>query len=207
MGDSLSDYVVRWDDAPINVGTAVQRIQRGEYPGTFVIDNPNYGYLGFGRTGVPNEYVVQRMGPPLPGIGIRRSFGTLRINEDYMLNHIYDVFDNLENMLGALHTGRQKLTKLQVEGAKKMLNQLENAAGKPLNQGVRNRISQMLGERPAVRGAYNVPANMARINTNLFEPEDLARINTSLFQRRRANRRATRRANRKNRKSRRTNRK
>ena len=200
MAESLADYVVRWDDAPMNIATAIQRIQSEDYPGTLVIDNPNYGYLGFGRTMVPNQFVVQRLGPPLPGIGIRRTFGTLRLPEESILQYIFEVFYNLEKTLGALHTGRQKLTRLQVEGAKKMLNRLENASGKPMNQGVRNRISAMLGERLPVRSAYNVPANMAKINTNLFEREGLNRINTSLFQRRRT---ATRKSNRKNRKNRR----
>jgi len=207
MANSLSEYEVTWNGENMNVAIAYTKIQNGEYPDTLVIDNPRYARLSFGRTMIPHQYVVQRLGAVLPGLGARRTWGNKTTTEDYLLDHINEVFRNLHTSVGALYTGRQKLTKLRAEGAKKMLNELEAASGKPMNQGVRNRVYEMLGQPLPVRGAYVVPANMARINTNLFrEPEDLERINTSLFQGRRANRRSTRRTNRKNRKSRRTNR-
>jgi hypothetical protein len=165
MTEKISDYRVKWNDEDKSIIEVYEMIESGIYPDRLLIDNPKRALLSF-KSISPTAYTLSRLGP---GSGARRSFANINISKEALLSYILDIFSGLPDLLVSLGISRQKLQRLQVEASKKVLNSMEIAAGKPVNEGVRSKIAQMLGERAPVRGAYNVPSNMARINTTLFQ--------------------------------------
>lgn len=166
----LSAYDVQWNGEALPIQNAVQRIQSGSYPDMLSISHPEYSRISITHPGMYGSYyVVAREGAALPGIGVRRSFASRPLEQESLLAYIYDVYSNLESELAELSMGRNKLTRLQVEAAKKMANRQEGVIGKNIPAEIRARIAQMLGEKAPVKGSNTVLKNFSKINTNLFQ--------------------------------------
>lgn len=212
LGAVFAGFEVDWDDVRTPIQDVVHRIQAGELPGTLEIFNRMYGTVDYGSSAWhPGVYSVSRTGPPLNGTrgGVGRTFGFIAVERDRddLLWHINDVFGNIARLVAeddAQRATRQaKLTKLQIEGSHKLMNR----SNRYLPQNVRNQVTQLIGEKPPVKGSYAVPASQAMINTTLFTngevnvPRYLKKLNTTLFtskggksRRHRPKRRSTRRA-------------
>jgi hypothetical protein len=200
---ALKEYEVSWDEADMPITLAIKNLEAGIYPDSLVVFHQDHGMIRLDKPGLyGSTYTISRSGPPLPGFGISRSFGPRGINEEHLLEYIFAIFSNLQRDLG-LNIARQKLQRLQLEGAKKMTNKFEKNTGKTVPKETRNRIAQMLGEKKPVAGSNSVLSNFARIQDYIFVNDPMnnfRRINTSLFQggnkrktiRRRKGRKATR---------------
>jgi hypothetical protein len=167
---SLTAYTVSWNDELLPIQEAIQRILSGIHPESLIISHPQQSSISVSRPGMyGSEYIVSRSGPALPGIGIRRTFANIPIDHEGLIPYIFDIYYSLESELAGLNIARNKLTRLQVEAAKKMANRAEGADGKNIPPEVRARIAQMLGEKAPVKGSNIVLKNFSKINTNLFQ--------------------------------------
>ena len=201
---ALKEYEVTWDDADMPITAAVKNLEAGIYPDSLVVFHQDHGTIRLDKPGMyGSTYTISRSGPPLPGFGIARSFANMGINEEYVLEYIFGIFSNLQRDLGVRNIARQKLQRLQLEGAKKMTNKFEKNTGRTVPKETRNRIAQMLGEKKPVAGSNSILSNFGRIQDYIFVNDPMnnfRRINTSLFQggtkrktlRRRKGRKATR---------------
>lgn len=162
----------------------IRRLQKNEYPASLTLFHKDHGTVSFHQM-QPNLYLCYRRGPPLNGTreGIARSFGNLSMEPRWLLPHIDDIFGNIVTDVIALeHSARAKLLKLQLEAARKMMQESKTYVPRELE----NIVSQMIGEKKPVTGAYSVPNAMAKINTSVFNdevnvPRHLKKINTTLF--------------------------
>lgn len=179
--DELNDFEVDWNRQSIPIEKAVQRLQNGEFPDDLFIFHPTYGTVNMGIA-YDNTYSVGRSGPSFMRGAIARSFGNSIVDKEHLLDFIDDVFGNVVTKLEQLSLGRQKLLRLQLEAARKVMR----SSGQNIPRNVENIILQQIGEKKPVTSAYNVPNSQARIQTNLFTnevvmPRHLKKINTTLF--------------------------
>ena len=163
---ALQKYRATWNDEDVSIATVVDKITAGTYPDSLSISHESYGTIRLGRPGLyGSDYTVSRSGPPLPGLGVSRSYANTGLNEAHLLDYIHEVFRGLQEDLGVRNIARQKLLRLQLEGATKMAN----ASEKNVPKEVRNRIAQLMGEKKPVTGSNTVLTNFGKIKTNLFE--------------------------------------
>ena len=167
---ALAAYTTTWNGEQTPIQTVIQRIRGGTFPDDLVIFHPDFGTIDVNSPGMWGaEYVVSRRGPPIPGMGLTRTFANAPLSRAGLLTYIFDVFTDLETDLGVINRARQKVLRNQLEGAKKLANRAEAAIGKNIPHEIRGHIAQMIGEKPPVKGSNAVLQNFSKINTSLFQ--------------------------------------
>ena len=155
--EEYKEYNVQWDGDSIDIMDAIKRIRSGDYPQNLDINHPYYGTVLYTLHGT--IYVVSKTSP------FGRSFANTFINQPFLLNSIDSHFDNISDFVQALNIGRQKLLRTQLNATRKLLN----TSNEYIPREVANIIYQQVGEKPVVKGAYNVINSQNKISTNLFK--------------------------------------
>lgn len=181
--EEVKYYEVEWNDEPLSIQDAIQRIQNGFFPESLVVFHPTYGTVNYDIWN-DDSYSVARRGASVNGSrgGLARTFGNRTIGKEFLLEDINEIFNNVATKVNQVRSGKQKLLRAQTEAARKLMRN----SGQEVPRNVEQGILEMIGEKKPVTSAFNVPNNQARIQTNLFTnevvmPRHLKKINTTLF--------------------------
>ncbi len=165
VAEKLRGFEAEWDGEDIKIWDVILRLRKGIYPRTLTVFHPEHGTLSFSPI-QGGRYLVFRTGPPLDGTryGIARTFGNVTLSATDILPHIDDVFENISSNVNVRQSASAKLLKMQTEAAAKMMNTSETY----IPREIQNNVLAMIGQPKPVKGAYNVPNSLAKINTTLF---------------------------------------